>query len=136
MNRATTLRTDSGYRYAYARKLRKAMLSGDFAVISTEPYLNEKQQPGVEYICDYRGRRFYCSESATPTPSSVTQFVKALDDQRDISITVPLIWPNRRGEPGLYLEVWSFGRWYKFHTPLKHGPVQDDFADLATKVAG
>ena len=63
-------------------------------------------------------------------------FAKVLSDQNDISTKPPLIWPNRFGQECLYLEVWSYGRWYKFHTPIPHGPLEDEFSKLILKAQG
>ena len=127
---------DPGYRYTYARKLRRTVLSGEFTIVATEEYENEWGQPGVEYICEYRGRRFYCSESRTELPSTLQHFAKVLSDQNDISTKVPLIWPNRFGLECLYLEVWCYGRWYKFHTPMSVDSPQDEFKQLILEVMG
>jgi hypothetical protein len=119
-----------GLRYVYARKLRKVLTSNQFQILFVEEYVNEQGQMGMEYVCDYRSRRFYCSESKTDLPSNVAQFEMVLRDPKEVSTTVPLVWPNRHGEPCLYIEVWSTRHWYKFHTPLKCGPLDDEFSDL------
>ena len=121
---------DDGFRYSYARKLKKALLSGEFRILSSEPYQNESFQWGMEYVCEYKGRKFFLSEARTDEASDALYFLRALGDTKDISQQKPLIWANRRGEPCLYLEVWYLSRWHKFHTPIFHGPLDDEFVDL------
>jgi hypothetical protein len=113
--------------------MRAAIHTGDFRIISSGEYTNEFGQPGIEYVCDYRGRRFYVSENRTEQASTVQHFARVLKDQNEIDARKPLIWPNRFGEDCLYLEVWSYGRWYKFHTPMKNAPA-DEFGTLITKI--
>jgi hypothetical protein len=123
-----------GYRYLYARKLQKALKSGEFRILSSEPYVNELGVKGMEYTCAYRNRRFYLSESPTQEPSDITYFLKVLSNQNDISTSKPLIWPNRWKQECLYLEVWSFGKWHKFHAPLAGSNVEDEFFTLIAEV--
>jgi hypothetical protein len=121
-----------GLRYVYARKLRNALKSGDFRILHADGYQNGYGENGVEYVCEYHNRQFFLSQSRTEEPSDAAHFEMVLRDPKEVSTTVPLIWPNRRGQPGLYIEVWSFGRWYKFHTPLRKG-FNDEFALLVER---
>jgi hypothetical protein len=124
----------SGFKYLYARKLRRAMQEdGQFMILYDEQYISRTSgEPGIEYICTHRGRVFFLSESKTHDPSPVKRFVHVLRDDGNIK-EKPIIWPNRRGEEGLYLEVTYLNRWYKFHTPIRKGP-EDEFAAIAAEV--
>ena len=121
-----------GLRYVYARKLRNALKSGAFQIIKTFDYQNAYGERGIEYVCEYHSRQFFLSESLTEEPSDVDHFEMVLRDPKDVDTSKPFIWQNRYGQPGLYIEVWSFGRWYKFHTPLRKG-LSDEFAELVEK---
>jgi hypothetical protein len=123
---------EEGFKYVYARQLRAAMNSGEFQIISFENYRNEYGQPGVEYVCEYRGRRFYCSESRTEEPSQVSRFIAVLKDEENI-LDKQLIWPNRKGEDCLYLEASYREHWYKFHTPMR-SIFKDEFDELLMNV--
>jgi hypothetical protein len=122
-----------GHQYVYARRLVRAIQSGEFHVLSTENYENEYRQPGVEFVCEYKGRRFYLSENKTEEPSSLQQLIKVLKHEDGFDRNKKLIWPNRRGEECLYLEVWYGAQWFKFHTPIRHGP-EDEFYDIILRV--
>lgn len=124
--------TVQGYQYVYARYLVRAMQTGEFRVCSTETYQNEYRQTGIECTCEFRGRRFYLSENNTDQPSTVPRLIKVLKNENGFDRAKPLIWPNRRGEECLYLEVWDVN-WYKFHTPTKNSP-DDEFSKLIVKV--
>jgi hypothetical protein len=123
----------AGYQYVYARILRAVIETGDFHIISCEEYKNEVGQPGIEYVCEYRGRRFYISESQTQRLSSEKHFSNVLKNENGFDMRKPLIWPNRYGEDCLYLEAWYVGRWYKFHTPMKGAPA-DEFQKLISQI--
>jgi hypothetical protein len=124
----------SGYRYVYSRRIRGALESGDFRIGPPKPYENEFHEAGIEYECDYRGRQFYISQGMCDEEITVTVLKKVLKDDSHISTKVPLIWPNKLGQDGLYLEAWYLGRWYKFHTPIR--PIQhgDEFTELVTTI--
>lgn len=124
-----------GYQYTYARRLVKALQSGEFRILYTENYENDYGQLGVEFVCEYKGRKFYLSENKTEEPSSIERLIKVLKFEEGFDRKKQLIWPNRRGEECLYLEVWFGAQWFKFHTPIRHGPA-DEFHDVILRVIG
>lgn len=124
-----------GFKYVFARKLKLAMETGEFRLVSFESYENDFEVPGIEYVCEYRGRRFYFSESKSEVSCDVRRFIKVLSHPKDFSPSKPVIWPNRHGEEGLYLEVWPpGGQWYKFHTPMRTSQ-SDEFSEVAADAA-
>src|SRR6266404_7505629 len=123
----------SGFKYLYARKLRRAMEDGQFMILYDDQYISYTTgEPGIDYVCTHRCRVFSLSESKTHGPSPVKRFVHVLLDDGNFK-EKPIIWPNRRGEDGLYLEAAYLNRWYKFHTPIRKGP-EDEFASIAAEV--
>jgi hypothetical protein len=96
---------EQGFQFVFARKLASAMKTGEFMMLSSKDYVNDDGQPGIEYVCEYRGRKFYCSESKTQETSTILKFAKILSNPAHISTKKWVLLPNRVGEDGLYLEA-------------------------------
>src|SRR5437899_1456903 len=86
----------SKFRYVYARKLRKAMETGNFRFVESKSYNNELGEPGIEHFWLYERRRFNFSENQTEQPSGIQDLVRILKNESGIDHNKNF-WKNRNG---------------------------------------